>query len=164
MNTSAVRRKAGRKDGQVPLPGDPAMRSMAGYAPSIAAMNAFRAQDLTGMASQAVIVHGLDAGMRLVTFVAIEPSHGNLLRERCPQGRTVAGQAPFPVGNEHPRLLWRERVAHGAGCLLHADPVDLPVLVTSQAGGFIGMERMHRPLVAIPARKLLDIDVAGMAR
>jgi len=55
-------------------------------------------------------------------------------------------------------------MAQDTGCLFHTHTVDLPVFVTSQAGSLLGTERMHRSLVAILANKLLDIDVAGVAR
>ena len=146
-----------------PSSGDPAMRSMTGYTPSVAAMDVLGVQDLAGMTSKAVVIHRFDAGMRFMAFVAIEPRHGDLGRERCPGGGTMAGQTSFPVGDEHTGLLRRKRMTHSTGRLFHAHPVDLPILMTPQAGGLVGMEGMHCFLVAILACQLLDIDMAGVA-
>jgi hypothetical protein len=140
------------------------MRLMTGDALSPDAMHVFRVQDFPGVAAKAVVVNRFYAGMRLVTFIAIEPRHGHLDRERGPGRGPMAAQAPFPVRNEHAGFLRGKRMTHGTGHLFHAHSVYLPVLVASQAGVLFRMERMHCSLVAIPARKLFDIDVAGVAR
>jgi hypothetical protein len=42
--------------------------------------------------------------------------------------------------------------------------MDLPVLMTAQAGVFVWPEGMDRPLVTIQTCKLFHIDMPGMAR
>jgi len=75
----------------------------------------------------------------------------------------VAGQAALAIRDESARLLGRERMALHARSLLHADTVDLPVLMTPETGVPVRAERVHRPLVAVPADKLLDIHVPGVS-
>ena len=116
---------------------------MAGYAPFFTAMNALGIQNFPRMAPKAVIIYRFDAGMRFMAFVTVEARHRHLGRERCPRRGPMAVQTPLPVGNEHAGLLWGKRMAHCTGCVLHAHPMDLPVLVASQAGGLFWMERMH---------------------
>lgn len=53
------------------LPGDPAMRNMAGLAVFCRMVDRPEHQHLAGMAAQAVVIARLDSGMGLVTFVAI---------------------------------------------------------------------------------------------
>lgn len=145
------------------LPPCPAMGPMTGDAPFVRAVNRFGIEDLAGMAPEAIHVDRLDARMRLMAFVTIEPRHWHLLRERCPGRIAVAGKTTLPVRNEAAGLLGREGMAHHAGLFLHAYAMDLPVLMAPEAGVPVRPERMHGPLVAVFARELFHVDMSRMS-
>jgi len=56
-------------------------------------MNAFELQYLSGMAAQAIFIGWFDPRMRLVTLVAVQARHGDLLRENIFAGLAMAGEA-----------------------------------------------------------------------
>ena len=73
---------------------------MTGYTPSVAAVHSLGVQNFPRMAPKTVVVHRLDAGMRFMAFIAIEPRHRDLFRERCSRRGAVTGQTPFSARNE----------------------------------------------------------------
>jgi len=46
-------------------------------------MDRFERQHLSGMATQAIVVVRLDAGMRFVALIAVQPRHRYAVREGC---------------------------------------------------------------------------------
>lgn len=115
-------------------------------------MDRFGCQDFAGMAPQTVLIGRLDPLMGLVAFVTVKTGHGNLVRKRCPRRLTVTGQTHLPVGDKRFRLLGRKGMTPQTGDVLHADSMNFPALMASQAGVLLGSERMYFFAVTIFAR------------
>jgi hypothetical protein len=140
------------------------MRFMTDNALLVRVMDGSGIQNLASMAAQTVFIYRLYAIMRLVTLVTVQPSHGDLVGERCPPRLPVTAQAAFPVGNEHAGFFRRKRMTQDAWSFLHTRAMDLPVLVTAKTGILFRPEGMDRPLMAVPACKLFHIDMPGVTR
>jgi len=69
------------KDLRLTLTRGPAVRGMAGDALLDASMHGLGIQNFARMTSEAVFVYRLDAGMGFMALVAVQPGHGNLIRE-----------------------------------------------------------------------------------
>ena len=78
---------------------------MAGHASFRREMHGFVREDLARVAAEAVVIGGLDPGMGLVAFVAVQSRHGHLFRKARFRGLPVAGETALAVGNEFPLLI-----------------------------------------------------------
>jgi len=140
------------------------MRHVAGFAVFGRVVDQFERQNLTGMAAKAVFIGRLDAFVRLVAFVTVEPRHGDPVRKVIARRFPVAGQAAVPVRYERLLLPRRKRMAPHAGNILHPHPVNFPILMTAKTGVLFRTEGMNLLAVTILAGQLLHEDVTGMAR
>jgi hypothetical protein len=59
----------------------PAVRYVAGVAVFGGRVNAFEREYFAGMTAETIVIIRLDAHMRFVTFIAIQPRHGDLVRK-----------------------------------------------------------------------------------
>jgi hypothetical protein len=69
-------------------------------------MHGLAVQNLPRVTAEAVLVNRLDAVMRFMALITIEPSHGDLFREKRLSGSTMTGQAAFSIRDE-PTGLFR---------------------------------------------------------
>ena len=76
----------------------------------------------------------------------------------------MAREASLAVGDKGLLLFRREGMAPETGYVLHADAVNLPLLMAAKAGVLFRSEGMNRFAVAVFAGKLFHEHVPGMSR
>src|SRR5512143_3511992 len=76
----------------------------------------------------------------------------------------MAREAMLPVGNEGLHFFRREGMATETGYVLHADAVNLPILVAAKACILFRYEGVDLFAVAVFAGKLFHEDMPGMSR
>ena len=81
-------------------PRRPPVGHMAGFAVLAGRVHCLQCKHLSRVTTEAIVVCGLDPGMRLVALVAIQASHGHMVRERGIRRLPVTAQATLPVRNE----------------------------------------------------------------
>src|SRR5512147_2019983 len=129
------------------------MGNMAALALFVRRVHLFLRQNFSRMTAQTILIGRLDPRMRLMAFIAVEPRHRHLLRERRLSRPSMTAEAALPVGNKCLPFLWRKSMTPQAGNIFHAHAVNLPIFMTTQTGVPVRPECMHLPAVTVPARQ-----------